>query len=77
MVDLAAGTGKLTRLLTPLTGTVTAIEPSAAMLAALRRLVPDAQAVAGTAEVRSRVADQQRLALRYRTEVFTTRRLKP
>jgi len=49
VVDLA-GTGKLTRALTPLAGRVVAVEPSEGLLRALRRLVPDAQAVAGSAE---------------------------
>lgn len=50
VVDLAAGTGKLTRPLTAVAGTVVAVEPSAAMLAALRGLVPQVRAVRGAAE---------------------------
>ncbi|MGI8759065.1 MAG: class I SAM-dependent methyltransferase, partial [Acidimicrobiales bacterium] len=50
VVDLAAGTGKLTRLLVPLRSTVVAVEPVAAMRAALAEMVPAAEVVAGTAE---------------------------
>jgi SAM-dependent methyltransferase len=49
VVDLAAGTGKLTA---PLTGTgarVIAVEPSEGMLAVLRRRAPEAEAMTGTA----------------------------
>lgn len=50
VVDLAAGTGKLTA---PLLGTgarVVAVEPSDGMLAVLRRRLPAAEALTGTAE---------------------------
>ena len=50
VVDLAAGTGKLTRLLTPTGATVTAIEPVDEMRDALGRASPDADARPGTAE---------------------------
>ena len=50
LVDLAAGTGKLTRLLTPTGATVIAIEPVEEMRDALRSTTPDADAREGTAE---------------------------
>ena len=50
VVDLAAGTGKLTRQLVARAPDVTAVEPSREMLAQLRRAVPSAVAVEGTAE---------------------------
>src|SRR5215208_6195539 len=50
VVDLAAGTGKLTRSLTPLGATVIAIEPVDEMRQALARTTPGADARAGTAE---------------------------
>jgi ubiquinone/menaquinone biosynthesis C-methylase UbiE len=50
VVDLAAGTGKLTRVLVRLGHRVTAVEPLPEMLDLLRRAVPDAQALAGSAE---------------------------
>jgi SAM-dependent methyltransferase len=50
VVDLAAGTGKLTRLLTPTGADVVAVEPIDEMRAELERRVPAAQALAGTAE---------------------------
>jgi SAM-dependent methyltransferase len=50
VVDLAAGTGKLTRMLVPTGATVIAIEPVDEMRAQLERAVPDAQALAGVAE---------------------------
>jgi SAM-dependent methyltransferase len=46
-LDLAAGTGKLTRLLTP---PVYAVDPSEEMLEALRAAAPFAQALIGSAE---------------------------
>jgi ubiquinone/menaquinone biosynthesis C-methylase UbiE len=48
--DLAAGTGKLTRLLVPTGALVVAIEPAGGMLAQLRLAVPDALIAAGEAE---------------------------
>ena len=50
VVDLGAGTGKLTRPLAALTAEVVAVEPDRAMLAELRRAVPGVRAVAGRAE---------------------------
>jgi ubiquinone/menaquinone biosynthesis C-methylase UbiE len=49
-VDLAAGTGKLTRRLLPSGARVVAVEPLAEMRAVLAREVPSAEAVSGTAE---------------------------
>jgi SAM-dependent methyltransferase len=48
--DLAAGTGKLTRLLAPAGADLLAIEPVAGMRAELRRQVPGVPVMAGTAE---------------------------
>src|SRR4051794_38042311 len=50
VVDLAAGTGKLTRLLIPTGAAVIAVEPVAEMRDALARTTPDADARPGTAE---------------------------
>jgi SAM-dependent methyltransferase len=50
VVDLAAGTGKLTRLLTPTGAHVVAAEPVAGMLRTLRVTMPGVEAVATTAE---------------------------
>jgi SAM-dependent methyltransferase len=50
VVDLAAGTGKLTRLLVPTGATVIAIEPVNEMRDALRSTTPAADARPGTAE---------------------------
>jgi SAM-dependent methyltransferase len=50
VVDVAAGTGKLTRLLVPTGARVVAVEPLAEMLDVLRRVVPDAEALEGMAE---------------------------
>ncbi|HEX8581248.1 MAG TPA: methyltransferase domain-containing protein [Acidimicrobiales bacterium] len=50
VVDLGAGTGKLTRLLPPTGARVVAVEPVAAMRDTLARLVPEAEVVDGTAE---------------------------
>lgn len=50
VVDLAAGTGKLTRLLVPTGARVVAVEPVTAMRSALERVVPGADTVDGTAE---------------------------
>jgi SAM-dependent methyltransferase len=50
VVDLAAGTGKLTRLLVPRFGHVFAVEPDDAMLAVLAEVVPEAAALHGSGE---------------------------
>jgi SAM-dependent methyltransferase len=50
VVDLAAGTGKLTRLLVATGARVIAVEPAEGMLAVLRSEVPEAEAMTGTAE---------------------------
>jgi SAM-dependent methyltransferase len=50
VVDLAAGTGKLTRLLVPTGADITAVEPSAAMRAELSRNLPGVPILDGTAE---------------------------
>src|SRR3954451_15381873 len=50
VVDLAAGTGKLTAVLEPLVGRLIAIDPSASMLAALRRRLPSVETREGAAE---------------------------
>ncbi|MFI5045717.1 MAG: class I SAM-dependent methyltransferase [Acidimicrobiia bacterium] len=49
-VDLAAGTGKLTRLLAPSGATLLAIEPVDGMRAQLVRALPDVAALSGVAE---------------------------
>src|SRR4051794_18251455 len=49
-LDLGAGTGKLTRLLSPLVGSVIAVEPSPAMLGRLRERLPGVDARPGQAE---------------------------
>jgi SAM-dependent methyltransferase len=49
-VDLAAGTGKLTRLLVPSGAAVVALEPAPGMLEQLHRQVPGALIAAGRAE---------------------------
>jgi SAM-dependent methyltransferase len=51
VLDLGAGTGKLTAVLTELGAQVTAVEPDLAMLAQLRRLYPGVPALEGSAEV--------------------------
>jgi ubiquinone/menaquinone biosynthesis C-methylase UbiE len=50
VVDLAAGTGKLTRLLTATPADVTAVEPMPGMRAQLRKHAPGAHIVAARAE---------------------------
>jgi len=49
VVDLAAGTGKLTRQLVPRYARVLAVEPLEGMRAVLERVVPGAEALEGTA----------------------------
>lgn len=50
VLDLGAGTGKLTRQLVALATDVVAVEPGDAMRAVLERVVPEARALAGSAE---------------------------
>ncbi|MDE0572627.1 class I SAM-dependent methyltransferase [Demequina sp. B12] len=50
VVDVGAGTGKLTRVLVDLGHQVTAVDPDAAMLAALTQTVPGVPTEVGTAE---------------------------
>jgi len=50
VVDLGAGTGKLTRRLVAAGHRVVAVEPAGEMLEQLRRVVPDVRALVGTAE---------------------------
>src|SRR3954453_19493255 len=50
VVDLAAGTGKLTRELVPRAGRVVAVEPSADMRRELAAVVPGVEAMEGTAD---------------------------
>lgn len=50
VVDLGAGTGKLTESLTGLGTEVTAVEPDPGMLAELHRQFPGVQAIGGSAE---------------------------
>ncbi len=50
VLDLGAGTGKLTCLLTAAFRRVVAVEPQSAMLRLLHALCPEAEALAGTAE---------------------------
>lgn len=50
VVDLAAGTGKLTRLLTPTGAAVIAVEPVGGMRDALRAVLPEIPVMGGSAE---------------------------
>jgi ubiquinone/menaquinone biosynthesis C-methylase UbiE len=50
VLDLGAGTGKLTRDLVPRFGRVIAVEPDAGMRAVLEEVVPGAEALEGSAE---------------------------
>ena len=50
VLDLGAGTGKLSATLVAVGAEVTAVEPDPAMLRELRRTVPDVQARSGSAE---------------------------
>ncbi|MEO9176955.1 MAG: class I SAM-dependent methyltransferase [Gaiellales bacterium] len=50
VADLAAGTGKLTRVLAPHASSIVAIEPSAAMREAFRLALPDVEVIGGRAE---------------------------
>jgi SAM-dependent methyltransferase len=51
VLDIGAGTGKLTRALVATGAYVIAVEPGAAMLAELRRVLPGVEALQGAAEV--------------------------
>ena len=51
VLDLAAGTGKLTAVLAERFASVVAVEPLPEMRAVLQRNVPEVRAVAGTAEL--------------------------
>ncbi|MFK5584913.1 class I SAM-dependent methyltransferase [Serinicoccus sp. LYQ131] len=61
VLDLGAGTGKLTELLVTRTRRVTAVEPSAAMLAVLTAKLPEVQAYLASAEALPVEADSQDL----------------
>ena len=50
VLDLGAGTGKLTATLVTVGADVIAVEPDPAMLAELRRALPDVRAMSGSAE---------------------------
>jgi ubiquinone/menaquinone biosynthesis C-methylase UbiE len=50
VLDLGAGTGKLTAVMAALGADVIAVEPDPAMLAELRRALPDVRALPGRAE---------------------------
>ena len=50
VLDLGAGTGKLTRALVPRFARVIAVEPDAAMLGVLKDVVPGAEALLGSGE---------------------------
>ena len=50
VVDVAAGTGKLTRTLAEIAGTLVAVEPDPVLRAVLQRQLPDVTALDGTAE---------------------------
>jgi ubiquinone/menaquinone biosynthesis C-methylase UbiE len=50
VLDLAAGTGQLSRLFVPLVGSVVAVEPSASMRHVLARRLPTVEALEGRAE---------------------------
>lgn len=50
VIDLGAGTGKFTRLLSTLAPTLIAVEPVTQMGAQLTRLLPDVRLLEGTAE---------------------------
>lgn len=50
VADIGAGTGKLTRVVAEHAGGVVAVDPDAAMLAALRRALPGVETLVGAAE---------------------------
>ena len=50
IVDIAAGTGKLTRTLAQLAGTLVAVEPDPSLREVIQRVLPEVDVFAGTAE---------------------------
>lgn len=50
VVDIAAGTGKLTRTLALLAGTLVAVEPDPGLREVIQRVLPEVDVLAGTAE---------------------------
>ena len=50
IADIAAGTGKLTRTLAQLAGTLVAVEPDASLREVFQRVLPEVAVFAGTAE---------------------------
>jgi ubiquinone/menaquinone biosynthesis C-methylase UbiE len=50
VVDIAAGTGKLTRTLAALAGTLVAVEPDPSLREVIQRVLPEVDVFAGTAE---------------------------
>jgi SAM-dependent methyltransferase len=50
VVDIAAGTGKVTRTLARFAGTLVAVEPDPALRGVMQRVVPGVEVLAGTAE---------------------------
>jgi 16S rRNA A1518/A1519 N6-dimethyltransferase RsmA/KsgA/DIM1 with predicted DNA glycosylase/AP lyase activity len=62
VLDLGAGTGKLTAALVALGADVIAVEPDSAMLAELRRALPDVRALPGSAEAITRCTGSTWLA---------------
>ncbi len=50
VVDIAAGTGKLTRTLARIAGTLVAVEPDPGLRAVIERVLPDVRVLDGTAE---------------------------
>ena len=50
VLDLGAGTGKLTRQMVPVAESVVAVEPDDDMRAVLERVLPDVESLAGSAE---------------------------
>ena len=59
VLDLGAGTGKLTRLLVPAFDRVVAVEPAEAMHRILETICPEAEALPGTAQAIP-LADERR-----------------
>ena len=50
VVDIAAGTGKVTRTLARFAGTIVAVEPDPELRALMQRVLPEVEVLAGTAE---------------------------